>query len=163
LAATNLGSGNVGILLNTGEYQPGVREFISPHSMRFAVQTRGFGAGQLVEGSGGAFDGVGRLEVAGQTYAPTQVADFLTDGGRTVVTPTVVIGGLYVSRKITVPDSGNEDFARTVDVVYQSQQPAHHHDGPDRGQPGLGRGHHGLEDVQRRRDRPADGSVDRHR
>ena len=116
LAVANYGSDNVGVLLNAGQYRPGVRELDSPHAVRFGVQTRGFGAGQLVEGTGNAFDGAGRLEVAGQTYAPTLAADFLADGDRTVVTPTVAIAGLYVSREITVPDTGNEDFARTVDV-----------------------------------------------
>jgi autotransporter-associated beta strand protein len=117
LAVANYGSLNVGIFLNTGQYRPSVQELDSPSAMRLAIQSRGFGAGQLVEGTGGAFDGMGRLEVAGQTYAPASADEYLADGGRTAVTPTVAIAGLYVSRKITVPDSGTEDFARTVDVL----------------------------------------------
>jgi hypothetical protein len=116
LAVANQSSNTVGVLLNAGQYRLGVRELDSPQAFRFAVQTRGFGAGQLVEGTGHAFDGAGRLEVASQTFASTLVTDFLDDGGRTVVTPTPVISGLYVTREITVPATGGEDFARTVDV-----------------------------------------------
>ena len=32
-----------------------------------------------------------------------------------MVTPTATMAGLYVSRKVTVPASGSQDFARTVD------------------------------------------------
>jgi len=46
------GNGNLGVLLNAGQYQPAVRGLDSPHAIRFSVQTRGFGAGQLVEGDG---------------------------------------------------------------------------------------------------------------
>jgi hypothetical protein len=107
---------NVGVLLNAGEYKGGVRELNTPHAVRFHVQTRGFGAGQLVEATGNAFDGASRLDVFGQTHAPTLPDDYLTDGQRTLVTPTAVIAGLYVSRDVTVPAIGSEDFARTVDV-----------------------------------------------
>ncbi|MCY2987786.1 MAG: FG-GAP-like repeat-containing protein [Planctomycetota bacterium] len=116
LAVANSEVNNVGILLSSLQSRPGVRELDSPHAVRFGVQAGGFGGGQLVEATGKAFDGAGRLEVAGQTYAPTTAADVLADGDRTVVTPLVTIAGLNVSREITVPNTGNEDFARTVDV-----------------------------------------------
>jgi hypothetical protein len=117
LAAANSENNNVGILLSSGQSTPEVGELNSPHAIRFGVRLRGFGAGQLVEATGNAFDGAGRLEVAGQTYAPTAAAaDFLADGDRTIVTPLVTIAGLNVSREITVPNTGNEDFARTIDV-----------------------------------------------
>jgi hypothetical protein len=40
------------------------------------------------------------------------------DGGCTVVTPAVTMSGLEVHREITVPNTGNEDFARTVEVFH---------------------------------------------
>ena len=42
------------------------------------------------------------------------------DGGRTVVTNTQNLSGLDVHREITVPAAGGQDFARTVDVFYNS-------------------------------------------
>jgi autotransporter-associated beta strand protein len=115
LAVANEGSHNVAVLL--GNERPSVADFDSPGGFRFGVQRRGFGAGQLVEGSGNAFDGLARLEVAGQTYAPTAIDDFPIDGGRTLLTQALVIAQLYVSRKITVPAAGSQDFARTVEVL----------------------------------------------
>ena len=38
------------------------------------------------------------------------------NGTRTIVTPTQFISGLNVHREITVPNTGGQDFARTVDV-----------------------------------------------
>ncbi|MCY2987313.1 MAG: FG-GAP-like repeat-containing protein [Planctomycetota bacterium] len=117
IAIANADGDSVEVLLGEEQYRPGVFEFDSPHAIRFGVQARGFGAGQLVEGTGNAFDGAGRLEVGGQTYAPSASSDFLTDNDRTIVTPMVTIAGLYVSREITVPATGAQDFARTVDVL----------------------------------------------
>jgi len=107
----------IALLLSAGGDRPAVRGFESPHAIRFDVQTRRIGAGQLVETTRGALDGIGRLEVAGQMFAPTSTDDFLTDGDRTVVTPTGLIAGLYVGREVTVPATGNEDFARTIEVL----------------------------------------------
>ncbi len=115
LAVANSWSDNVVVLL--GNDRRTLADFDSPGGFRFGVQRRGFGAGQLVKGSGNAFDGLGRLEVAGQTYGPTAVDDFLIDGGRTLLTQAAVIAQLYVSRKITVPAAGSQDFARTVEVL----------------------------------------------
>jgi hypothetical protein len=106
----------VGVLLDAAEHRPGVHSLLSPQGLGFAVQTRGFGAGQLVEAGEDAADGLGRLEVAGQTFAPALRADFLQDDGQTVVTGMSWISGLHVQREITVPATGGEDFARTVDV-----------------------------------------------
>ena len=39
----------------------------------------------------------------------------LSNAGQTVVTPTQTLAGLTVHREITVPNSGGQDFARTVD------------------------------------------------
>ncbi|MCY2991620.1 MAG: FG-GAP-like repeat-containing protein [Planctomycetota bacterium] len=106
--------GGVCLLLNSPGQE--VRTWEAPQAMQVAVQSRGFGAGQLVGSSGKAFDGAGRLEVAGQTFAPQVPADFLTDEDRTLVTAMVTIAGLQVHREITVPGTGNEAFARTLDV-----------------------------------------------
>src|SRR5262249_27138939 len=46
----------------------------------------------------------------------------LSNGGRTVVTPTQVMGGLVVNREITAPATGTQDFARTVEVLTNSTQ-----------------------------------------
>ena len=106
----------VGVLLDAADYRPGVHSLLSPQGLGFAVQTRGFGAGQLVEAAEGAADGLGRLEVAGQTLDAALRADFLQDADQTVVTGVSGISGLHVQREITVPATGSEDFARTIDV-----------------------------------------------
>ena len=38
------------------------------------------------------------------------------DLGRTIVTPSQTVASLQVSREVTVPSTGTQDFARTVDV-----------------------------------------------
>ena len=40
----------------------------------------------------------------------------VADSGRTILTPQQSISGLAVSREVTVPNTGSQDFARTVDV-----------------------------------------------
>ncbi|MEZ6144011.1 MAG: FG-GAP-like repeat-containing protein [Planctomycetaceae bacterium] len=42
----------------------------------------------------------------------------MDDDGRTVISPTQVMDGLDVSREVTVPSTGTQDFARTVDVLH---------------------------------------------
>ncbi|MCY2989516.1 MAG: Ig-like domain-containing protein, partial [Planctomycetota bacterium] len=117
LAVANAGSGNVGVLLGaSADNYRAALALASPHALSFLVQTDGFGGGQLVEGTHDAFDGLNRLRVAGQDYAPHIQPNDLTDGNRTVVTPQAMLGGLYVHREITVPLAGDEDFARTMDV-----------------------------------------------
>ena len=44
----------------------------------------------------------------------------MADGDRTVVTANGTVGGLTVHREVTVPSTGNEDFARTVDTFTNS-------------------------------------------
>ena len=58
--------------------------------------------------------------MGGQPYAPTLLNSTTADGGRTVLTGTGTIAGLTVSRKITVPGTGTEDFARTLDIFTNS-------------------------------------------
>lgn len=103
----------LGVLLNTLAAEAGL--LLSPTGHVFDVQSSGFMAGQLVQGPNNAFDGLNRLQVSGADYTPT--TDSATnDGGRTVVTGNQNLAGLIVHREITVPATGNEDFARTVDV-----------------------------------------------
>ena len=79
-----------------------------------------FGPGELIQGSNNAFDGDGRLIVGGTAFqlaAPTYTT---ADSGQSVVTASGTAAGLTVSRKITVPDTGNDDFARTIDAFTNS-------------------------------------------
>jgi hypothetical protein len=43
-------------------------------------------------------------------------APFLVNNNSTLITSAKVLSGLTVSREVTVPSTGNEDFARTIDV-----------------------------------------------
>ena len=95
-------------------YGTGAVDLRSSHSLSFDVDTSDWGAGQLI-GAAGAAEGLNRLQVGGVDYAPT-AGYTLDDGGRTVVTGAATLFGLNVHREITVPNTGNEDFARTVDV-----------------------------------------------
>jgi uncharacterized delta-60 repeat protein len=89
---------------------------LSPDGFAFNPAAGGFGAGELLQGTGNAFNGVNRLQVGGIDYAPSVQPVTFANGGRTLVTPSQALSGLTVSRKITVPNTGSQDFARTVDV-----------------------------------------------
>jgi RNase P/RNase MRP subunit p29 len=82
----------------------------------FDLDTSTGGSGQFLQGTNNAFDGLNRLQVNGVDFSPlaSQLVT-LDDANRTVVTPAVTISGLSVSREITVPDTGTEDFVRTID------------------------------------------------
>lgn len=84
---------------------------------QFGVDVCQWGAGQLVDGSGAPFDGLGRLQVGGTDYKPLSACSF-DDDGQTIITSTEALFGLDVHREVTVPNSGSEDFARTIDVFY---------------------------------------------
>ncbi|HEV3143235.1 MAG TPA: choice-of-anchor tandem repeat GloVer-containing protein, partial [Gemmataceae bacterium] len=84
-------------------------------NFNFDPQTTGFGAGQLVQGTSNAFDGVNRLQVNGTDFQPFFGSPSLANSGQTLVTPTANMSGLTVSRQITVPNTGTDDFARTID------------------------------------------------
>jgi len=47
---------------------------------------------------------------------PTIALPDLANGGLTVVTPSQTLAGLTVHREVTVPNTGSQDFARTVEV-----------------------------------------------
>jgi uncharacterized repeat protein (TIGR01451 family) len=106
-------NGDVGILLNI--YGPAPTTLTSQDGTVFDVATGSSGAGQLVEGTNNAFHGDGRLLVGGNPYSPTLLTSTLSDGGCSVTTGTGTVAGLSVSRNVTVPNTGSQDFARTLD------------------------------------------------
>jgi hypothetical protein len=106
--------GNVSLMRNT--QGPSAVTRTSPHAFPFEISVSAAGAGQLVQGSSDAFDGDGRLLVGGTAFRSNRQSYSLSDGGRSVVTANGEAAGLTVSRKITVPNAGNQDFARTVDT-----------------------------------------------
>ena len=73
-----------------------------------------------MQGSGNAFDGDGRLVVGGTAYRPDSPGYTLADSGHSVVTGSGTVAGLTVSRQVTVPNDGGEDFARTIDTFTNS-------------------------------------------
>jgi hypothetical protein len=88
----------------------------SPNGYPFDISIGGFGQGQLIQGTNNAFDGYGRLSVGGTAFQPATTAYTLADGDQTLITGSVTAAGLAVTRRITVPNTGNDDFARTTDV-----------------------------------------------
>ena len=92
----------------------GAADLVSVHGDLFTVDSAAWGAGQLMA-VGGAADWLNRLQVDGADFAPT-VAYTMDYARHTVVTGTAELSGLNVHREITVPNTGNEDFARTMDV-----------------------------------------------
>ena len=109
----NYNTSNVGVLLNST--CPVVQPMTSAAGTTYQVQTGGLGAGQIAAASNGAYNGMGRLRVGGTDFTPPLATSNLINGGSTAVTPSATMAGLYVSRKVTVPASGSQDFARTVD------------------------------------------------
>ncbi len=100
--------------------EPG-QSLVSVSGFSFDVDVTSIGTGQLQQGSNNAFDGLNRLQVNGVDYTPLAAQTITTaDNNRTVVTPVVAMSGLSVSREITVPNAGSEDFARTIDVFTNS-------------------------------------------
>ncbi len=92
---------------------------LTPGNSSLSLDRSGIGAGQLLEGTGNAFDGLNRMRVDGTEFA-TSPASTSSDGGRTVVTANSTMSGLSVSREVTVPITGSENFARTMDVFSNS-------------------------------------------
>ena len=75
-----------------------------------------FGTGEFNQGTNNAFDGDGRLFIGGVPFTPSTRTYATADGGQTLVTASQSLGGLTVNRRITVPNTGSQDFARTVDI-----------------------------------------------
>ena len=88
----------------------------TPESYAFDISTSSFGPGEMIQGTNNAFDGSGRLLVGGTMFRPNTQTYTTADSGQTVATDVGTAAGLTVSRKTTVPNSGGEDFARTVDT-----------------------------------------------
>ncbi len=91
----------------------------SPNNSLFDIDAQRVGTGQLLQGPSNAFDGVNRLIVSSSDYSPTGTST-TSNAGQTVVTPNANYAGLTVHREITVPTTGIQDFARTVDVLTNS-------------------------------------------
>ena len=84
----------------------------------FDLAYGGYGIGQLVNGTGNGFDGANRLIVDGETVSAADEGEAnLLNDGQTYLSPSVELSsGLEVQREVTVPASGEYDFARTVDT-----------------------------------------------
>ena len=113
LAVENQSSGGVAILPRV--FVPASVTLASPDGYSFDVQENGDGAGQILQGTANAFDGMNRLRVGGTDYAPTASSASLADNGQSVLLPAQTMAGLTVTREVSVPVSGSLDFARTID------------------------------------------------
>jgi hypothetical protein len=74
----------------------------------------------------------------------------LSNSGQTLITPTATLAGLNVSRQVTVPNTGSQDFARTMDYFQNPRQHADHHGRHHRRQSRLRRGDTGFRHFERR-------------
>ncbi len=92
-----------------------VNETLNSPSFTWSVQQMFDGAGQLVDGPGNAFNGLNRLQVGGLDFSPGSSP--LVNGGQVLVTSHQALAGLDVHREINVPNSGGQDFARTVEIL----------------------------------------------
>ena len=91
----------------------------SPSGFEFRIDLSNHGAGQLVHGTGNAFDGLNRLRVDGANYIqPAHRRGTTADHDRTTVTWPAKMSELDVHREITVPVAGTADFARSIEVFH---------------------------------------------
>ncbi|HEV3310503.1 MAG TPA: PKD domain-containing protein, partial [Chloroflexota bacterium] len=90
-------------------------QFNSP-SDSFNVLPGNLGAGELVGYDGAGYDAISDLQVDGTEYAPTGPATF---GGSSqdLLTAVETMSGLSVSREVTVPTTGSQNFARTIEQL----------------------------------------------
>ena len=79
-----------------------------------------FGEGELIQGYNNAFDGDGRLIVGGTPYSSQQRHLHDCQQRADHQYPAETLAGLTVNRQITVPSTGGQDFARTVDAFTNS-------------------------------------------
>ena len=68
-------------------------------------------------GSNSAFNGYGRLLVGGTAFQPASLTYTTADSGQVLTTAAGMAAGLTVYRQVAVPNTGNDDFARTMDVL----------------------------------------------
>ena len=124
VAVTDSSSNAVSILLNT--YGPTSVPLTAPDGLTFNVAVGQFGPGEFVSTTAGgsfsgesdAVNGYGRLYVGGSLFAPTGSYTPADSGQSIGLSGTAA--GLTVSREVTVPNSGSQDFARTVDAFTNS-------------------------------------------
>ena len=85
----------------------------------FDLATGDFGVGEIISGgmngSPNLFNGYGRLLIDGTPFSPTTCSVASSDGSQSLVADGASSVGLNISRKITVPATGTQDFVRTVD------------------------------------------------
>ncbi len=86
----------------------------SSNNFTFDVDAFGHGAGQILNGTNNSFDGLNRLQINAQDFLPPTSSMKLL-GEPTVSISGFTYAGLSVSREVTVPESGAQDFARTID------------------------------------------------
>ena len=108
------------IVVLTNIYEPAPVCFTSPHSYVFDLSTGSSGMGELINLGNGAcsnaLNGYGRLMIGGALFQPSTSSSVTSDDGQSVLTGDGTFSGLTVSRKITVPNTGDQDFARTIDT-----------------------------------------------
>ena len=120
------GANSVSVLLNT--YAVSSVPLTTPDGWTFNVATGQFGPGEFISGSGtgsfsgenNAFNGYGRLYVGGSLYSPTTATYSAANGGQSLLLGSGTAAGLTVSGEVTVPDTGSQDFARTIDTFTNS-------------------------------------------
>ncbi len=105
---------SVGVLLN--QSNSSWKTLTSAHGLLFDVAMGEFGAGELIQGSNNVFDGDGRLLLDGIPFHPDTSDYGKADSGQTLVSQPGTVAGLTIAREVTVPGTGNEDFARTIDT-----------------------------------------------
>jgi uncharacterized repeat protein (TIGR01451 family) len=110
-------------------YGPSPLPLTTPNGFTFNVATGQFGPGEFVSGTGSgsfsgqndAFTGDGRLYVDGSLFSPAAgTSAGPANGGQSLLLGSGTAAGLTVSREVTVPDTGSQDFARTVDTFTNS-------------------------------------------
>ena len=121
-------TGTVAVLLDF--YGPSSVTLTSPDGFNFAVATGEYGTGEFVTGTGAssgsfsgdsnAFNGDGRLYVDATLVSASVPTSSTVDSGQSLILSGGTAAGLTVSREVTVPKTGSQDFARTVDTFTNS-------------------------------------------
>ena len=128
VVVTDAGSGAnaVSVLLNT--YAVASVPLTTPDGLTFNVATGQFGPGEFLSSSGtgsfsgenNAFNGYGRLYVGGSLYSPATATYSTANGGQSLLLGSGTAAGLTVAGEVTVPNTGSQDFARTIDTFTNS-------------------------------------------
>jgi hypothetical protein len=115
---TGTSTDTVGVLLNANAPPPVTLNAVG--GLPFDVAVGAFGAGEFVEGDENAFNGYGRLMIAGTLFQPGSLTYTTANSGQSIITANGTSAGLTVSREVTVPDTGSQSFARTLDTFTNS-------------------------------------------